>query len=77
MLSYLVSGSFSIVDFVMDYSSATDTAEIISFNETLTVWKNVEVTDQDTQNISEPNPILPAYIAYTSFVLFRYGKEIY
>ena len=43
-------------------------SEIISFNETITIWTEVETME----NISEPNPILPAYIAYTSFVLFRY-----
>ena len=56
----------------MDNSNDTDAPDIISINETFTVWKNVEVIDQNFENISEPNPILPAYIAYTSFVLFRY-----
>ena len=53
-----------------------NTTEIIELNETLTVWTRYLDSSSENQNPNITDPeveaMLPAYIAYTSFVLFRY-----
>ena len=58
----------------MDDFDATD---IIEINETVTVWTRYldsSSEDKNSNNNTDPEveAMLPAYIAYTSFVLFRY-----
>ena len=53
-----------------------NTTEIIEVNETVTVWTRYldSPTENQKSNITEDPDVeamLPAYIAYTSFVLFR------
>ena len=55
----------------MDEVSYKLESEIINFNDTVTLWTQFQESSP-TPNISEPEPMLPAYIAYTSFVLFRW-----
>ena len=59
---------------VMDDFNATD---IIEINETVTVWTRYLDSSSEDKNLNnstdpEVEAMLPAYIAYTSFVLFRY-----
>ena len=53
-----------------------NTTDIIEINETLTVWTRYLDSSSENQNPNSTDPeveaMLPAYIAYTSFVLFRY-----
>ena len=45
-------------------------SEIININDTITLWTQLQESSP-TPNVSTTEPMLPAYIAYTSFVLFR------
>ena len=60
----------------MEDFNATD---IIEINETVTVWTRYLDSSSEDKNLNnstdpEVEAMLPAYIAYTSFVLFRYVK---
>ena len=58
-------------------ASDLNTTDIIEINETVTIWTRYldsSSGNQNSNNYTDPEveAMLPAYIAYTSFVLFRY-----
>ena len=48
----------------------------ININDTTTLWTQFQESSSSSPspNVSSSEPMLPAYIAYTSFVLFRYDS---